>query len=103
MPRQKTAAGRAKSRANLKPVKKGEVRNPKGINGWPEARKVVEDILSAESGDLAEVLVRIAKRGDVQALKLALGPLAPTRLEVSGPDGRALSFETLVRSAEKTK
>jgi hypothetical protein len=64
---------------NLNPVKPGEVRNPKGINGWTAARERVKVLLAAHSGDITEVMARLAKAGDVAAAKLLLGPLLPAQ------------------------
>lgn len=69
------------------PVKPGEVRNPKGINGWTAARARIKDMLAEEGGDILRMMQRLAKAGDVQAAKLVLGPLLPaqeTKTEVEG-------------------
>jgi hypothetical protein len=58
-------------------AKKGEVRNPKGINGWTKARQRVKEVLEEHSEDLITALVALAEDGDIQALKTALGPLLP--------------------------
>ena len=83
------AARRGKKPAHLKlkprgkpgtppnPIKPGEVRNPKGINGWTKAREAVRDALSRDASDLFVAAVRLAKAGDTQALRLLLGPLLP--------------------------
>lgn len=68
-------------------MKPGEVRNPKGINGWTAARARIKDMLAEEGGDILRMMQRLAKAGDVQAAKLVLGPLLPaqeTKTEVEG-------------------
>ena len=57
--------------------RKGEVRNPKGINGWTKARERVRDAVAAHADDLVEAMVHLAKEGDIQALKYLLSPLMP--------------------------
>lgn len=59
------------------PVKPGEVRNPKGVNGWTKARQRVREMLAEEGADIMEVAAGLAKAGDSQAIKLLLGPLLP--------------------------
>ena len=69
------------------PVKPGEVRNPKGINGWTAARERVRDALAANADDLFKTAQRLAAAGDAPALKLLLGPLLPaveTKAELTG-------------------
>ena len=69
----------AKQQANLAKgrVKKGEVRNPKGANGWTKARERVRELMAEHAEDLTTVMVKLAKKGDVQALRFLLGPMAP--------------------------
>lgn len=61
------------------PIKPGEVRNPKGINGWTKARERIRQLLAESGEDLFEVAKRIALTGDDKALKLLLGPLLPAQ------------------------
>lgn len=60
-------------------IKKGEVRNPRGVNGITRAREQVGQILAKAAPELARVLRDLAKEGDVQALKLALGHALPAQ------------------------
>lgn len=88
-----------RSLENLRPAKKGDVRNPEGHNGWTKARMNVKRILEADSESLASVLVDVARKGDVNALKLALSPFLPDRIEVTGADGGPISFADLAKKA----
>ena len=72
---------------NLVPTAPGEVRNPTGINGWTKARARFKDELIANSHDLSKVLISLAKKGDMAAMKMAAGALLPTienKVEHSG-------------------
>ncbi len=78
---------------NLKPIKPGEVRNPKGINGWTKLRERARQKIEDEQDDLMKVLFELAKAGDVQALSLALKPvLNVNQQEHSGADGEPLEI-----------
>ena len=80
----------------------GEVRNPKGINGWTKMREMYRDRLEPDVPKLQEVLVRVAMTGDVQALRLALGPIVDVhRLELTGEDGAPIDFTALARKARE--
>ncbi len=82
-------------------IRPGEVRNPKGVNGWSKLRDRYRERLSQDSDELTDVLVRLAKDGDVAALRLALGPIVDIRsLELSGPDGAPIDFAGLAELAE---
>lgn len=69
--------------------KKGEVRNPKGINGWSKLRERTREIIEDEHDDLMEVLLEVAKKGDTNALKLALGPVLDIKTQLHGADPEA--------------
>ncbi len=54
--------------SGLIPAKKGEVRNPKGINGFTKWNKFVENNLTEEDmADILETIARLAKKGNLQA------------------------------------
>lgn len=89
-----------KSLANLRPSKKGEVRNPKGINGWSKMRERYRDRLSKDMDMLADVLIAEAKSGNLTALRAALGPVIDVRsLELSDPHGEPIDFAGLAAKA----
>jgi len=44
-------------------------------NGWSKLRQKYRDRLAQDVDDLQDVLIAVAKTGDVQALRLALGPI----------------------------
>ena len=72
---------------NLTPVKKGQVLNPTGVNGWTKARARFKQALIDNSDDLSAVLLALAKKGDMAAMKMAAGALLPTvenKVEHSG-------------------
>ncbi len=58
-------------------VRPGQVLNKEGANGWDDTRRRVRDVLALSAEDLAAKLIELAEAGDIQALKLALGPLLP--------------------------
>jgi hypothetical protein len=90
------------SLANLRPPKPGEVRNPKGINGWTKLQERAREQIGADSEAMVAKLIELAKDGDVQALKLALGPILNiTQLEATGGDGAPLNFADLTRRASE--
>ena len=74
---------------NVKPhqYKPGQGGNPTGINGWTKARARFKKALEDNSDDLAAVLLVLAKKGDMAAMKMAAGALLPTvetKIEHSG-------------------
>jgi hypothetical protein len=84
--------------------KPGAVANPEGVNGWSKLRDRYRARLAQDSDALANVLIQLAKEGDVQALRLALGPIIDVRsLELSGPDGDPINFIELARKAQEEK
>ena len=86
---------------NLIPAKPGEVRNPKGINGWTKARERVAKALEDNADSMVQALVELANEKDTNALKLALGPLLPevkTKVEHEG----TVSFVDLAKKATET-
>ncbi|MGZ5283722.1 MAG: DUF5681 domain-containing protein [Bacteroidia bacterium] len=67
------------SLANLKPAKKGEVRNPKGApQKLPELKDALENILASPTGKASELeailraIINKAKKGDVRAAEFIL-------------------------------
>ena len=89
----KPATGRAKSLANLRPAKKGEVRNPKGVNGWTGVRAEFERQFAEAAGPatpaLVALLLRRALRADPYFFGEALARLMPKieKRELSGDVG----------------
>ncbi len=63
-------------------------RNQAGINGTTKARARIEALINANAEDMVEVLIQLAKSGDVQALKLVTQHLLPAlprqAIEMSG-------------------
>lgn len=81
------------SRANLKPNRGGEIRNPQGINGWTKMREKARISIESDQEALVDVLKRLALDGDVQALRLALGPLLnQSKLELGGSEDGEITF-----------
>jgi hypothetical protein len=85
--------------------KKGQpALNPSGRNGWTVLREKYRDRLAEDSEQLVDVLIAVAKNGDVQALRLALGPILNTRaIELSGTDGVPINFAELARKAQENE
>ena len=81
--------------------KKGQpALNRSGRNGWTVLREKYRDRIAEDSDRLVNVMIKLAEDGDVQALKMALGPIIDVRaLEVSGPDGVPINFAELARKA----
>ncbi len=85
-----TPKQRAALDAGRRPFKPGydPRRNQAGINGTTKARARIEALINANSEDLVEVLIQLAKSGDVQALKLVTQHLLPAlpkqAIEMSG-------------------
>jgi hypothetical protein len=81
--------------------KKGQpALNRSGRNGWTVLREKYRDRLAEDSERLVNVLIELAMNGDVQALRLALGPILDVRaVELSGSDGAPLNFADLARKA----
>lgn len=71
---------RARGNANLRPIKKGEVRNPKGVSGYkPEFRGIrqitndmLRDVIDAALSSDKETLEKIIKNPDTPMLKLGV-------------------------------
>lgn len=83
-------------------IKKGEVRNPTGINGITKARMQVGEVLAKNAPKLVQVLVELADKGDVQALKLALGyalPAQPQEVQHSG--GVSFTWENEAKKSDE--
>ena len=63
-------------------------RNNDGVNGTTKARARIEALINASADDMVEVLIQLAKSGDVQALKLVTQHLLPAMpkqaIEMSG-------------------
>jgi hypothetical protein len=53
--------------------------NQSGRNGWTVLREKFRERLELDLEDLQDVLIAVAKSGDVQALRLALGPVLNVR------------------------
>ena len=70
-------------------------------NGWSKLREKFRDRLAEDADALTNKLFEIAIEGDVQALRLALGPILNTRaIELSGVDGTPINFIELARKAQ---
>jgi hypothetical protein len=83
-------------------IKPGEVRNPTGRNGWTAMRERYQIALDERLDKLTETLLTLAAEGDVQALRLALGPVVDVRsIELSGPDGAPINFMELAAKAKE--
>ena len=54
-------------------------RNNEGVNGTTKARARIEALINANADDMVEVLIQLAKSGDVQALKLVIQHLLPAQ------------------------
>ena len=74
----RTQRTRAKG-GNLIPAKKGEVRNPKGVNGWTKAQEHVKAELAKSSPKLLERALSLAESGDATMLRTLLAPLLPAQ------------------------
>ena len=85
--------------------KKGQpALNSTGRNGWTALREKYRDRLEQDVGDLQDVLIAVAMTGDVQALRLALGPILNMRaIELSGSDGAPINFAELARKAQENE
>jgi hypothetical protein len=84
--------------------KPGTSGNPEGINGWSKLRDRYRERLVQDSDRLVNVLIQLAQDGDVQALKMALGPIIDIRsLELSGPDGSPINFAELALKANEPR
>ena len=85
--------------------KKGQpALNKSGRNGWTVLREKYRDRLGEDVDVLTDKLIEIAKDGDVQALRLALGPILDVRaIELSGGDGPPINFAGLARKAQENE
>jgi hypothetical protein len=73
-------------------------------NGWTKLREKFRERLEEDLDDLQDVLIDVAKTGDVQALRLALGPVLNVRaLELSGSPDAPVDFIGLARKAHASK
>ena len=85
-----TPKQRAALDAGRRPFKPGydPRRNQAGVNGTTKARARIEALINANSEDMVEVLIQLAKSGDVQALRLVTQHLLPAlprqAIEMSG-------------------
>jgi len=85
--------------------KKGQpALNSTGRNGWTALREKYRDRLEQDVGDLQDVLIAVAKTGDVAALRLALGPILNMKaIELTGTDGVPVDFAGLARKAQEAE
>jgi hypothetical protein len=73
-------------------------------NGWSKLREKFRDRLERDADDLQDVLIAEAMTGNVQALRLALGPILNMRaIELSGTDGVPINFAELARKAQENE
>lgn len=78
---------------NLTPIKPGQALNPTGINGWSKMRERARVQIERDQESLVSVLTKLALDGDVQALRLALGPLLnQSKLELGGSEDGEITF-----------
>ena len=84
--------------ATLKPAKKGEVRNPKGINGFTYRAKAEEHLANwckRYGKELISKLLNEAKKGDPVFMRMALDRILPAvqahEVTLTEPDGEALA------------
>jgi hypothetical protein len=85
--------------------KKGQpALNRTGRNGWTALREKYRDRLEQDAGELQDVLIAVAKTGDVQALRLALGPILNMKaIELTGDGGVPIDFRGLAQKAQETE
>jgi hypothetical protein len=73
-------------------------------NGWTKLREKFRERLDQDLDVLTDKLIELAKEGDVQALRLAMGPVLNVRaLELAGSDGTPIDFAGLARKALANK
>ena len=85
---------------NLRPVQPGEVRNPKGINGWTKLRERTRLKIEDKLDTLVDKMIELAEGGDVQALKLALGQILNIQQhQFLGSDDQPMSWADLAKAA----
>lgn len=93
-----------KQRAALKKgqIKPGETRNRKGTNGWTRMRQVAQTKVGKASPQIIDKAIQLALAGDVQAMKLVLGPAFNVlQQELAGKDGQPLDFAKLAAKARE--
>jgi len=85
--------------------KKGQpALNRSGRNGWTVLREKYRDRLEQDVADLQDVLIAVAKTGDVQALRLALGPILNMKaIELTGSDSVPIDFRGLALKARENE
>jgi hypothetical protein len=67
-------------------------------------REKYRDRLEQDAGELQDVLIAVAKTGDVQALRLALGPILNMKaIELTGDGGVPIDFRGLAQKAQETE
>jgi hypothetical protein len=65
-------------------------------------REKHRDRLEQDVADLQDVLIAVAKTGDVQALRSALGPILNMKaIELTGSDSVPIDFRGLARKAQE--
>ena len=89
------------SLANLRPVKRGDPPlNPEGRNQYSTLRGRALERLTTDLDELLDVLLECARRGDVAALRLALGPILDIKAhQLLDGEGTPVSFADLARRA----
>lgn len=81
------------SRANLKPIRPGEVLNPTGRNQWSNLRGRVLLKIDERLDVLTDRLLDLAEQGDVGALRLCLGSiLTLNHHQFVDSDGETVTF-----------
>jgi len=94
-----------RSRANLKPIQPGEVRNPTGKNQWSTLRAKAKLVLLENFDDLAQVALKLAlEKEDVAMLKFLLGGAFDVKaLQVLDDKDNAQTFAELAKKALEGK
>ena len=82
-------------------VKPGDpARNPTGINGWTKMRERFREKIDAGLETMTDVLIAEAKSGNIPALRIALGGIALTRVEISNDPDNPVDFASLAAKAQ---
>ena len=98
--RTQNAKQRAAAAKNLKPAKKGEVRNPTGRNGWSRLNERLGETADKEGPAVYRKMLQLAKDGDVQAARLVLGPALVQQIEEEGIAKAVRTFADLVKASQ---
>ena len=81
--KEKAGSARARSNANLKPIKKGERRNPKGRPPGKSIRQLLREHNEKDKKAVIKKMYSLAKAGDVRAAQWIATHGDPAALEVT--------------------